>query len=126
TAFFLFDAKKKLKRGPQDTREKLLSEPKQLKTLPKGWTVLAVPQNMTVVSCPRASGCPCIQRGQENARTYWYLFKFYPDRADQPVPEATGTDLKLSAIKPDISSQGQGNVVLLGFKSEGNKKFHEI
>jgi len=126
TAFYLFDAKKQLKRGPEDTRVKLLDTPLLKQKVPKGWTVLSVPEQRTVVSCPRANGCPGVQGGQQSASTYYYLFKFYPERPDNPVPEATGADLKLSAIRPDISTSGQGNVVQLGFKSEGNKKFHEI
>ncbi len=126
TAFYLFDAKKKLKRGPEDTREKLLDTSRLKGKVPKGWTVLGVPEHTTVVNCPRENGCPGVQQGQQSASTYYYLLKFYPDRAENPIPEAKGDDLKLSAIRPDISTTGQGNEVLLGFKSEGNKKFHEI
>jgi SecD/SecF fusion protein len=126
TAFYLFDAKKKKQGGPEDTRQKLLDTTALNGKVPKGWTVLAVPANTTLVSCPQVNGCPGVQQGQQSAKTYYYLFKFFPDRADNPVPEANGRDLKGSAIKPDISSTGQGNVVLLGFKSEGNKKFRDI
>jgi SecD/SecF fusion protein len=125
TGYYLFDAKKRLKRGPEDTRDKLLGQGLNGK-VPKGWTILAVPQNETVVSCPVVNGCPGQAQGQKPAPTYYYLFKFYPDRADNPIPEATGADLKLSAIRPDISTSGEGNIVQLGFKSEGNKKFHDI
>src|SRR5213075_2096220 len=115
TAFYLFNAKNQLKQGPEDTRQKLLDTPGLKGKVPKGWKVLAVPQNETVVSCDASptNGCP----GAGNpAGTFYYLFKFFPARAQDPVPEANGNHLNLSAIKPDISTQGQGNIVQLGFK----------
>jgi SecD/SecF fusion protein len=126
TAYYLFNAKQKLKQGPEDTREKLLDTPKLNGKLPKGWRVLAVPEGMTVISCQATTGCPGVTQAQAKAPNFYYLFKYDPDNADNPIPEANGGDLKLSAIKPDISTQGQGNEVLLGFKSEGNEKFHRI
>ena len=125
TAFYLFDAKKKLKRGPEDTREKLLDTPKLQGNVPKGWKVFAVPAKQTVISCDGTTGCP---GAQSVPRTFYYLFKFEPDNAAHPVPEATGADLKLSAIQADVGTQpGQGTaVVRLGFTGKGGKKFHEI
>jgi SecD/SecF fusion protein len=126
TAFYLFDAKKRVKQGPEDTRKKLLDTPKLKGKVPKGWTVLAVPPKTTVISCDGTTGCPGVQ--QLTPATYYYLFKFDPENPGHPVPEATGADLKLSAIQADIGTQpGQGNaVVRLGFTGEGAKKFHEI
>ena len=125
-AFYLFDAKKHLKRGPEDTQKKLLDTAKLNGKVPKGWTVLGVPAHSTVVTCAQTAGCPGVQQSQLNAKTYYYLFKYYPDRPSNQIPEASGRDLKLSAIRADIGSAGQGNVVQLGFKSEGNKKFRDI
>src|SRR5439155_19161210 len=51
TAFYLFNVKKKVARGPEDTREKLLATPKLRGKVPKGSTVLAVPAHTTVISC---------------------------------------------------------------------------
>ena len=126
TAFYLFNPKKKLTRGPEDTRQKLLDTPNLRGKLPKGWTVLASPAKMTVISCEASptNGCPGTGSPQG---TFYYLFKYKPD-ASHPVPEATGADLKLSAIRGDLGTQpGQGTaIVQLGFKSSGNRKFHEI
>ena len=58
TAFYLFNAKKQLRRGPEDTRTKLLDTARLNGKVPKGWTVLAVPAHTTVVSCPGTTGCP--------------------------------------------------------------------
>jgi SecD/SecF fusion protein len=127
TAYYLFDAKKHLKKGPEDTREKLLEGPRLKGQLPKGWKVLAAPEHTTVVSCTASptNGCP---GSQSPTGTYWYLFKYFPQRAGDPVPEANGGDLKLSAISAQVGTQpSEGNAfVQLGFKSEGNKKFHNI
>jgi len=127
TQYYLFNAKKQLIAGPSDTRAKLLDTPKLKGKVPKGGKILAVPENRTVISCDAATGCPGVQQGNI-APSYYYLFKYYPDRAITPIPEANGKDLNNGAISAQIGTQaGQGAAfVQLGFKSEGNKKFHDI
>jgi SecD/SecF fusion protein len=125
TAYYLFNAKKRLVAGPEDTQKTLLDTPRLKGKVPKGFTVLAVPDKTTVISCDVTTGCPGVQTGQTSPTVY-YLFKFEPLNATHPVPEATGKDLKLSAIRADISTTGQGNVVQLGFTGEGASKFHDI
>jgi SecD/SecF fusion protein len=125
TAYYLFNAKKRLVAGPEDTQKTLLDTPRLKGKVPKGFTVLAVPDKTTVISCDVTTGCPGVQTGQTSPTVY-YLFKFEPLNATHPVPEATGNDLKLSAIRADISTTGQGNVVQLGFTGEGASKFHDI
>jgi SecD/SecF fusion protein len=125
TAYYLFNAKKRLVAGPEDTQKTLLDTPRLKGKVPKGFTVLAVPDKTTVISCDVTTGCPGVQTGQTSPTVY-YLFKFDPKNATHPVPEATGEDLKLSAIRADISTTGQGNVVQLGFTGEGASKFHDI
>ena len=56
TAFYLFDAKKKLKRGPEDTRQKLLDTARLQGKVPKRWEVLAVPPKRTVITCDGTTG----------------------------------------------------------------------
>ncbi len=127
TAFYLFNSKtKKVVAGPEETRQKLLEAPRFRGQVPKGFVVLAVPPKMTVVSCATATGCPGVSSATTAAPSVYYLFKFDPDNPTDPSPEATGADLKLSAISADISTSGQGNVVNLGFNSDGAKKFHDI
>ena len=127
TQYYLFNAKKQLIAGPADTQAKLLDTPKLKGKVPKGGKILAVPENRTVISCDAATGCPGVQQGNI-APSYYYLFKYYPDRAVTPIPEANGKDLNNGAISAQIGTQaGQGAAfVQLGFKSEGNKKFHDI
>jgi SecD/SecF fusion protein len=126
TAYYLFDSKKHLKRGPEDTQKKLLETPKLNGKVPKGWTVLAAPANTTVVSCKATptNGCP----QAPSLGTYYYLFKYFPRRASNPIPEATGKMLKNSAISAQVGTQpSEGNAfVQLGFNSEGNRAFKDI
>ena len=132
TAFYLFDAKHKLKRGPAPTQKQLLDTPTLRGKVPQGWKVVPVPEHTTVISCdntnPQASNCFGVQQSQATAPTLYYLMKYYPDRGDNSIPEATGRDLKLSAISAQIGTQpSEGNAfVQLGFTGKGNKKFHEI
>jgi SecD/SecF fusion protein len=126
TAYYLFNKKQRVINGPEDTVEKLLDTPKLRGKQPKGSTILAVPEHMTVVSCETTTGCLGQQQSDAAAPVLYYLFKFDPNNETHPIPEASGGDLKLSAIRADISTQGQGNVVQLGFTGEGSKKFHDI
>ena len=125
--YYLFDKHKRVIAGPEDTQAKLLDTPKLNGKVPKGAKVLAVPQNRIVISCDATTGCPGVQQG-DIAPNYYYLFKYYPNRVVSPIPEATGKDLNNGAISAQIGTQaGQGNAfVQLGFKSEGNRKFHDI
>jgi SecD/SecF fusion protein len=126
-AFYLFNAKKQLKGGPEDTREKLLDAPNLRGKVPKGWTVMTAPANTIVITCAASSTNQCPGTNSPTG-TFYYLFKYKPPPATNPIPEATGADLKLSAIKADLGTQpGQGNaIVQLGFNSAGNHKFHDI
>ena len=130
TAFYLFNSKKQVAAGPEDTRAKLLQSTtkgrlKLRGKVPKGFVVLASPAKTTVVSCLVSTGCPGVSTGATGS-TVFYLFKYQPDNPTDPIPEATGGDLKLSAISAEIGSAGQGNVVRLGFTGEGADKFHDI
>ncbi len=129
--YYLFNAKKQPVAGPEDTRERLLNSTlpggrKLNGTVPDGFTVLAVPPKRIVISCDQVTtGCQGVTQADAGSPTVYYLFKYDPNAAN-PVPEATGEDLKLSDIAADISTQGQGNVVRLGFTNKGASKFHDI
>jgi SecD/SecF fusion protein len=121
--FYLFGPKHKVQRGPYPTQKQLLDTPTLRGKVPKGWKVLSVPERVAVVSCdPVKTGC--FGAPQTARATVYYLMKHIPGR----IPEATGNDLKLSAISAQVGTQaGQGNAfVQLGFNSEGNRKFKDI
>ncbi len=132
SSYYLFNAKKKPVAGPEATRERLLNATlpsgRRLNgEVPEGFTVLAVPPKQIVISCDQATtGCQGVQQVDATAPTVYYLFKYDPNNPTNPIPEATGEDLKLSDIAADISTQGQGNVVRLGFTGKGADKFHDI
>ncbi|HXZ56339.1 MAG TPA: protein translocase subunit SecD [Gaiellaceae bacterium] len=123
--YYLFDAKHRPK-SSADTRAHLLDTPRLNGKVPEGWTVLAVPEHMTVVSCAPSTGC--IGAPQNQTGNVYYLFKYYPDRAGNAIPEATGKDLSNGAISAQVGTQpSEGNAfVQLGFKHEGNAKFLDI
>jgi len=132
SSYYLFNPKKKPVAGPEATRERLLnatlpSGRRLSGEVPEGFTVLAVPPKQIVISCDQATtGCQGVQQADATAPTVYYLFKYDPNNPTNPIPEATGEDLKLSDIAADISTQGQGNVVRLGFTGKGADKFHDI
>ena len=121
SAYYLFNPKKQVRAGPEDTREKLLDTPRLQGKVPKGWTVLAVPEHMTVISCETATGCPGVPQTAAGQSTVYYLFKYYPDRPINPIPADDRARPEALGDKADISTQGQGNVVQLGFNSAGNE-----
>src|SRR5437870_11467537 len=71
-AWYLFDARKRLRAGPAQTRAGLFTRARP--TLPKGWKVFAVPQNTTVITCGKTEVvCPGLNAAP--IPTYYYLFK---------------------------------------------------
>jgi SecD/SecF fusion protein len=125
SAYYLFD-KQHHQRGTASTRAQLL-EAHQGK-VPKGWTVLSVPQHMTVVGCDITKTNGCIGSPQKTTPTVWYLFKYYPDRKPESIPEVTGKELKSGSISAQIGTQGSEGAafVTLGFNHKGNAEFLKI
>jgi SecD/SecF fusion protein len=125
-AWYVFDAKKRLRAGPLPTRKDALAA-KALKPtggeLPKGWKLYAVPPQTVVVYCTVEDGfCPGV--GTPTGTSY-YLLKHQPPK----IPEMTGSDLKLSGTRQDFdTTPGAGGrpIVLLAFTGQGKKKFEEI
>jgi SecD/SecF fusion protein len=131
--WYLFDPQKVVKAGPAPTKQILLSSqivqrPKSAgglgKHIPKDWKVVPVPENTVVVSCAVASG-NCLSSQQLTTKTGFYLLK-HSDNANNPIPEMTGRELKLSGTRADIDPQSNGPVVLMQFTNKGKKIFHTI
>jgi SecD/SecF fusion protein len=129
--WYLFDAKKKRVAGPRDTKDQIRGI-NRLKgrlgpggKLPKGWKFMGVPQKMTILTCGESERyCPGV--GENPDREYWYLLRYQPDDKENPVPEMTGQDLKLSGTRQDYDSRTGEAIVLMDFTDKGAKKFHEV
>jgi SecD/SecF fusion protein len=132
--WYLFDNKHVVKAGPAPTRAKLLANEIVRKPtasgglgnhVPKDWKILTVPNDTVVVSCV-ATNCPTQVPG--NGQKGFYLLKHHDvkDFPDNPIPEMTGNQLKLSGTRADIDTQTNQPVVLMQFTGAGKKAFHEL
>ena len=136
----------KLVVGPKPTREAILASgyvkcwPKKPpcaaqkngakgKELPNGTKIYAVPAKMVVITCGKSERyCPGVDQDQLD-RTYYYLFNYDPQNADEPVPEMNGDDLKRKGTRQDFDSgPGRGNepVVTMQFTGKGADRFEDI
>ena len=101
-AWYLFDAKKRLRAGPVQSREAALNakvlQPFDGK-LPKGWRLFGVPPKTAVISCPAGEICPNGIQGTVPGERLFYLIKYDPQNAEHPVPEMTGAELKLDGTR---------------------------
>ena len=102
--------------------------------VPKGAKVLPVPARTVVITCTATSSsvCPGDPNGVPAAgKTDYYLFKngAYPnDRyaTDGKYPNMGGDQLSLSGTRQDFDPTTGDPVVLMQFKSKGNKIFKEV
>jgi SecD/SecF fusion protein len=137
SSFYLLKITKKGKKttrqvvvGPVQTRKLLLSSEYVKKNgkkgeVPKGTMVLAVPEHMVVITCTKdARYCPGVPNAPE--RTYFYLFDYDPQNKEHPIPEMTGSDLKLKGTRQDFDTSTSEPIVLMQFTKSGGEKFHEI
>jgi SecD/SecF fusion protein len=131
--WYLFDSKNVVQAGPTPTQKLLLAsqvvqKPSSAgglgKHVPKDWTILTVPENTVVVSCEVASG-NCLSSQQLTSKTGFYLLK-HSDNPNNPIPEMTGRDLKLSGTRADIDTTTNQPIVLMQFTNSGKKIFHTI
>src|SRR5262249_46654923 len=129
--WYLFDNKKVPRAGPKPTKEALLQTRLVQKTLgghiPKTWHLLRVPHNTAVVSCDITSGNCLGAPAGGSSNTVFYLLK-HPDVRDypkNPIPEMTGSDLKLSGTRADFDQNGQP-IVTMQFTGHGKSAFHTI
>jgi SecD/SecF fusion protein len=128
SSWYLFDAKRKAIVGPMPTKQAVLQSERVKKRggkIPKKFKLLAVPKKSVVVSWPVANGTP-LGNPPSGAvsNTYFYLLK-RSDDPNHPIPELTGKQLKLSAIRADFD-QNNSPIVTLDFNGKGRKIFHEI
>jgi len=108
--WYLFDARRRVARGP--TSAKKLLGPGS-----KGSTILAVPAQTVVVTCNARVG-NCLSTRQVSTKKGYYLFK--------QGPELTGADLELSGTRADQDPQTGSPVVIFQFTDRGKRVFQEI
>jgi SecD/SecF fusion protein len=122
TAWYLYGSKKERLAGPAETKEEILREQPGGKA-PEGSKFYAVPGGRIVLTCNESSRlCPGV--GVPN-QEYYYLFKYQPDNAEEPIPELTGEDLNGGGTRADFDQNNQP-IVTLDFTNAGGDKFHDI
>ena len=129
--WYLFNDKKKRVAGPRDTKQQLLGL-KQVKPrlgpggkLPKGWKFMGVPQKATILTCGTSERyCPGV--GENPDHDSYYLLRYQPNDKENPVPEMTGEDLKLSGTRQDFDPSSGQPIVLMEFTDKGADKFHDV
>jgi SecD/SecF fusion protein len=121
SAWYLYGEKKERLAGPFDTKQALLDSLPRGEA-PEGSTFYAVPSDRVVLTCgENALQCP----GEVPAGpTWYYLYEYRPNDAEDPVPELTGEDLQADGTRQDFD-QGQP-IVTLDFTDSGGDKFHDI
>ncbi|MDQ3859432.1 MAG: protein translocase subunit SecD, partial [Actinomycetota bacterium] len=128
-AWYLFSKdRKQLLAGPADTRAELLDDVEGGKA-PEGARFYVVPAGEVILTCGETNTrlCPGGEAGAFEPApktTYYYLFRYQPTDRTEPVPELTGTDLRLQGTRQDFD--GGRPIVTLEFTEKGGEKFHQI
>jgi SecD/SecF fusion protein len=122
SAYYLFSKNGKLLAGPEQTRDALFT--RRIPRVPPGGKVLGVARDAVVVSCigSEEQACP---PGLTTGGPYYYLFRYQPDDAENPIPEMTGAHLKSSGTRHDFDQFGQP-IVRMEFTGEGENRFQDI
>ena len=120
-------ALKPLKPKQAKRKTSAATPPKTTKGFPTGYEVLTVPSKRVVITCEAKTSvvCPGLNANPAPGVTYYYLFKHDLD-SPNPVPQMTGSDLKLKGTQQDFDPTSGQPIVTMQFKSHGNKIFHEI
>ncbi len=120
TEWYLFSGRELLA-GPGDSRQDVLDQLER--DPPENAQFYVVPSGRVLLRCSEdARACPGV--GVSPQETYYYLFEYRPDDAEDPVPQITGDDLSLRGTQQDFD-RGQP-IVTLEFNDEGGDKFYEI
>jgi SecD/SecF fusion protein len=122
SAYYLFGKNGRVLEGPVGTRDDLFT--RKHPKVPKGGKVLGVPNGAVVVSCVASEeqGCP---PDLTTGGPYFYLFRYQPDDAENPVPEMTGAHIKADGTRHDFDQFGQP-IVTMAFTGEGEDRFQDI
>ena len=128
--WYLYGDEKERLAGPAATKEELLQQVEGGEA-PEGAEFYVVPSNQAVLTCgsvtddEEAAAKPC-PGGVSAAQPWYYLYKYQPNDAENPIPELTGEDLSADGTRQDFDPQTGQPIVLLDFTDEGGDKFHDI
>jgi SecD/SecF fusion protein len=122
SAYYLFGKNGQVLEGPANTRQELFTRAHP--RVPEGGKVLGVPSGGVVVSCAptEEQACP---PDLTTGGPYYYLFRYQPDNAENPVPEMTGRHIKADGTRHDFDQFGQP-IVSMAFTGEGEDRFQDI
>jgi SecD/SecF fusion protein len=111
--------------GPFPT-EKAARASAKFEELGENARALGVPKNRIVLTCrTENANTSCPPGDTVPGITYYYLFKYQPF-AENPIPEMTGTHLRLNGTRDDIDPQTGQPIVLMQFTDEGEDRFAEV
>ncbi|HEX2044707.1 MAG TPA: protein translocase subunit SecD [Gaiellaceae bacterium] len=120
--WYLYGTKKERLAGPAATKQELLDLLPNGEA-PEGSRFYVVPENRIVLTCgTNAVVCP---GNAPPTRTWYYLFQYRPNDAENPIPPLTGEELEAGGTRQDFDQFGNPNV-LLDFTDRGGDTFHDI
>jgi SecD/SecF fusion protein len=131
--WYLYGDEQQRLAGPAGTKEELLQQVEGGEA-PEGAEFYVVPSNQAVLTCGSNAGAddaaaaakPC-PGGVSGARPWYYLYKYQPNDAENPIPALTGEDLSTgNGTRQDFDPQTGQPIVLLDFTDDGADKFHDI
>ena len=122
SAYYLFNKAGRLLEGPANTRDALFTRKRP--KVPAGGKVLGVARDNVVVSCNPTEQQPC-PPNLTTGGPYYYLFRYQPNNAENPIPEMTGGDIKASGTRQDFDQFGQP-IVRMEFTGKGENAFQDI
>ena len=122
SAYYLFSKNGRVLEGPVGTRGELFT--RKNPKVPKGGKVLGVPKGTVVVTCAptEEQACP---PDITTGGPYYYLFRYQPEDAENPIPEMTGANIKADGTRHDFDQFGQP-IVTMAFTGEGEDRFQDI
>jgi SecD/SecF fusion protein len=128
-SWYLFNADKKLVGGPFSTRQAALDS-KALAPfdgkVPTTWRLFGTPPESVVISCAAGEICPNGIQGTVPAERLFYLFRYDPENAENPVPEMTGEHLNLDGTRQDFDTRTNEPIVTMQFTDRGEDIFSDV
>ncbi|HZB22741.1 MAG TPA: protein translocase subunit SecD [Gaiellaceae bacterium] len=125
--WYLFErGTKDIRAGPLRSRA-AIEQTKAFDELGDRGRIMGVPDTRIVITCGRGEAVVCPGVNEERPQgLYYYLFKYQPDDAEDPIPEMTGEHLRLNGTRSDFDPSTNEPIVLMQFTDEGEERFGDI